>query len=198
MRYEVIVIGVSAGGLAALKTILPALPKTFPAPVVVVQHRTNRADEFLTDYLNQLCQLSVREVEDKEPIRAGHIYLAPAGYHVLVEPDKSFSLSTDMRVNYSCPSVDVLFESAADAYKNAVIGVVLTGANADGAQGLRAIRQRGGVVIVQDPESAEAGAMPRAALAATPVDHIVPLERMTALFIELTQTQQRGSHGTGH
>ena len=126
MHYEAIVMGVSAGGLGALKTILPALPAHFLVPVIIVQHRNERADDFLADYLNQLSKLTVREAEDKEPIRHGHVYLAPGGYHLLVEKDKSFSLSADARVNYSCPSVDVLFESAADAFGEAVIGVVLT------------------------------------------------------------------------
>ena len=187
--------GVSSGGLGALKTILPALPQDFSVPVIIVQHRSERADDFLADYLNQLSKLIVREAEDKEPIRQGHIYLAPGGYHLLVERDKSFSLSADARVNYSCPSVDVLFESAADAFGDAVIGVVLTGANSDGAMGLRTIKAHGGVAIVQEPATAEAKAMPQAALGATEVDHVATLEDIAALLIQLTQTTQRGRYG---
>lgn len=189
MPYEVIVMGVSSGGLGALKTILPALPENFTVPIAIVQHRNDRADDFLVEYMNQLCKLTVREAEDKEPIQAGHVYLAPGGYHLLVEPDRSFSLSEDVRVNYSCPSIDVLFESAADAFGGAVIGVVLTGANADGAAGLRAIKARGGIAIVQDPETAEAKAMPQAAITAAKIDHVTTLSHMAPLLIQLTQAR---------
>ncbi len=187
MSYEAIVMGVSAGGLEALKTILPALPENFVVPIIVVQHRNERTDEFLVTYLDRMCKLAVREPEDKEPIRAGHVYIAPGGYHLLVELDKSFSLSEDARVNYSCPSIDVLFESAADAFASGVIGVVLTGANSDGANGLKAIKEKGGIAIVQDPATAEAKTMPQTALAATTPDHVVALNEMAPLFIQLTR-----------
>jgi two-component system, chemotaxis family, protein-glutamate methylesterase/glutaminase len=185
MRYAAVVIGVSAGGMEALKVLLPALPASFPLPIAIVQHRDERSDDFLAAYLNKMAGIVVREAEDKEPLCAGHAYLAPAGYHLLIESDRSFSLSVDVRINHSCPSIDVLFESAADVFAESLIGIVLTGANADGAQGLKAIKDRGGLAIVQDPGSAEAVAMPRAALAATPVDHVVDLAQIAPLLLRI-------------
>jgi two-component system chemotaxis response regulator CheB len=181
--------GLSAGGLEALKVILPPLAKTFPLPLIVVQHRDQSPDDFLAASLGRLSALKVKEAEDKEPIRPGHIYLAPGGYHLHVEPDHTFSLSVDPRVNFACPSIDVLFESAADAFGSALIGVVLTGANADGAQGLRAVKRHGGLAIVQDPATALAAAMPRAALAAAPADHVVTLPQLAPLLTRLGRNQ---------
>jgi two-component system chemotaxis response regulator CheB len=185
MLYEAVVIGVSAGGIEALKILLPALPAAFPLPIAIVQHRSDRSNGFLASYLNQMSAIVVSEAEDKEPLCAGHAYLAPAGYHLLIESDCSFALSVDPRVNHSCPSIDVLFESAADVFAESLIGIVLTGANADGAQGLKTIKARGGLAVVQDPKTAEAMAMPRAALEATPVDHIVDLAQLAALLIRI-------------
>ena len=190
MPYEAIVIGVSAGGIEALKIILPPLPSSFPLPIAIVQHRSGRSDNFLAEYLSRIASIIVSEAEDKEPLLGGHAYLAPAGYHLLIEPNRCFSLSVDARVNYSCPSIDVLFESAADAFGKSLIGIVLTGANGDGAQGLKAAKSRGGLAIVQNPKSAWAAAMPSAALHATPVDHIVDLEEIVPLLIHLTARQE--------
>jgi two-component system chemotaxis response regulator CheB len=190
MRYAAVVIGVSAGGIEALKILLPALPASFPLPLAIVQHRNQRSDGFLAAYLDRMSEIAVSEAEDKEPLRAGHAYLAPAGYHLLIEADRSLSLSVDPRVNYSCPSIDVLFESAADVFSESLIGIVLTGANADGAQGLNAIKTRGGLAIVQDPQTASATAMPRAALVATAVDHVVDLERIASLLIQVSALEE--------
>jgi two-component system chemotaxis response regulator CheB len=182
--YKAIVMGVSAGGLDALKTILPALPSHFPIPIAIVQHRNGKStDSFLAEYLDRISPITVQEAEDKEPLQAGHAYLAPAGYHLLIEADSTFSLSVDSRVNYCCPAIDVLFESAADVFGRALIGVVLTGANSDGAIGLKAIKDRGGLAIVQSPRTAESDAMPRAALAATPVNHILELDQIAPLLM---------------
>jgi two-component system, chemotaxis family, protein-glutamate methylesterase/glutaminase len=186
MRYAAVVVGVSAGGLGALKVILPALPASFPLPIAVVQHRDQRSDGFLAAYLNAMSKIAVSEAEDKEPFRPGHAYLAPAGYHLLIEADRTLSLTVDQRVNYSCPSIDVLFESAADAFAESLIGVVLTGANADGAQGLKAIKARGGLAIVEDPQTASISAMPRAALQATPVDYVADLPHIGPLLIRIS------------
>jgi two-component system chemotaxis response regulator CheB len=186
MPYEAAVIGVSAGGIEALKVLLPLLPASVPFPIVIVQHRDSRSNGFLAEYLNRMSEIVVSEAEDKEPLCAGHVYLAPAGYHLLIESDRSFSLSADARVNYSCPSIDVLFESAADAFQESLIGIVLTGANADGARGLKAIKARGGVAIVQNPATAESSAMPHAALRATPVDYIVEIEALAPLLMRLS------------
>lgn len=185
MRYEAVVMGVSAGGIEALKVILPALPASFPLPIAIVMHREERSDGFLAEFLSRTSGLRVSEVEDKEPMKAGHVYLAPAGYHLLIESDRSFSLSVDPRVNYSCPSIDVLFESAADVFAESLIGVVLTGANADGALGLKAIKARGGLAVVQDPRTAQSSSMPAAALKAARADHVLDLQRIAPALVEI-------------
>jgi two-component system chemotaxis response regulator CheB len=190
MRYAAVVIGVSAGGIEALKILLPALPASFPLPIAIVQHRDPHADGFLAGYLDRMSSITVSEAEDKEPFCAGHAYLAPAGYHLHVESDRSLSLSVDPRVNYSCPSIDVLFESAADVFAASLIGIVLTGGNADGAQGLKAIKACGGLAVVQDPRTASATAMPRAALEATPVDHVVDLARIAPLLRRMSAQEE--------
>jgi two-component system chemotaxis response regulator CheB len=197
MRYEAVVIGVSAGGIEALKVILAPLPASFPLPITIVQHRDERPDGFLAEYLNRLSGVSVSEAEDKEPLRAGHAYLAPAGYHLLIESDRTFSLSVDPRVNYSCPSIDVLFESAADAFAESLIGIVLTGANADGARGLKAIKARGGLAIVQNPQTAQAAAMPRAALEATAVDYLVDLPQIAPLLLQIGTMREEAYGAAG-
>jgi two-component system, chemotaxis family, protein-glutamate methylesterase/glutaminase len=194
MPYEAIVLGVSAGGLQALKTLLPALPASFPLPIAIVQHIGARSDNFLSEYLDRSSSIIVKEAEDKEPLIAGTAYLAPPGYHLLIEADRSFSLSVDPRVNHCCPSIDVLFESAAEVYAGGLIGIILTGANGDGAQGLKAVKARGGLTIVQNPASAEAGAMPRAALAATPVDHVIELEQLAPLLWRLAMSQEEQAY----
>jgi two-component system, chemotaxis family, protein-glutamate methylesterase/glutaminase len=186
MRYAAVVIGVSAGGIEALKIVLPALPTFFPLPVAIVQHRDPHGDGFLAQYLDRMSRIAVREAEDKEPFCPGHAYLAPAGYHLLIESDRSLSLSVDPRVNHSCPSIDVLFESAADVFAASLIGIVLTGGNADGAQGLKAIKARGGLAVVQDPQTASAKAMPRAALETAPVDHVVDLMQIAPLLVRMS------------
>jgi len=184
LHHEAIVIGVSAGGLTALSTIVPSLPEGFPLPVTVVQHRRPNSDGFLAAHLNERSPLPVKEVDDKEPIRPGVVYLAPADYHVLIEEDGTFSLSVDERVRYSRPSIDVLFHSAADVYADKTIGVILTGANADGSEGLKHIKQRGGLAIVQDPATAEAECMPQEAINATRVDRILRLEDIGPFLVE--------------
>jgi two-component system, chemotaxis family, protein-glutamate methylesterase/glutaminase len=163
--FKIIVIGASLGGVAALKVILSELPGNFPVSIAIAQHRHRESEQELGKFLQRHTLMPVREVEDKDEILPGRIYLAPADYHLLIEPGY-FSLSTDEPVSYARPSIDVLFESAADAYAEQVIGVVLTGANRDGAQGLAKIKRQGGVAIVQEPTTAESRTMPEAALAA--------------------------------
>jgi len=174
--YRLVVIGVSAGGLHALRTIVSGLPADFDLPVVVVQHRS-KDSELLCELLQECAPLVVGEANDKEPILPGHVYVGPPDYHLLVEPGY-FVLSTDEPVRFSRPSVDVMFLSAADAYSPDVVGVVLTGANGDGSRGLRSIVDRGGYAVVQDPESAEVPVMPRAAIKAVPTACVLPLERI--------------------
>ena len=174
--YRLIVVGVSAGGLFALRTLVAALPQGFDLPIAVVQHRS-KDSEALCDLLQECTHLRVGEANDKEPILGGGVYVAPPDYHLLVEPGY-FSLSTDEPVRYSRPSIDVMFASAADAYGADVIGIVMTGANADGSRGLQKIVQRGGYAIVQDPADAEVRVMPQSALKAVPGACVLPLERI--------------------
>lgn len=183
-RYELVVIGASAGGIAALTELLSALPAGYSLPTVVVQHLHPLQDSSFVEYLNRESVLTIKEADEKEAIEAGHAYFAPPNYHLLIEDDRTFSLSVDQRVNYARPAIDVLFESAADVYGAGVIGVILTGANDDGAQGLRSIQESGGLTIVQDPETAETPVMPRAAIAATRADHILTLPQIAELLIK--------------
>ncbi len=183
--FRAVVIGVSAGGLKALTTLLPLLPKAYPLPVLVVQHRLAESDDYLTKSLDRICAARVKEAEEKEAARAGHVYLAPANYHLLVERNETLSLSIDERENFSRPSIDVLFESAAYAWSARLIGIVLTGANADGARGLALIKKRGGLTLVQDPATAEHDAMPRAAMKACLVDHVLKLPEIGAFLNQI-------------
>lgn len=183
--YRAVVIGVSAGGLEALRLILARLPADFPVPVVVVQHQGPEGEGFLARYLNQRCEVVVKEAEDKEAALPGTVYLAPANYHLLLEDDGSFALSLEGRHRFSRPSIDILFESAADVYGPRLIAVILTGANDDGSQGLAAVKRRGGLAVVQDPATAEVAAMPAAAIAAAAVDFVLPLRAIAPFLVNL-------------
>ncbi len=171
-----VVIGASAGAIQALSLILPELPADFPVPVMIVVHIPADRDNILAPLFAPRCRMPVREAEDKEPALPGIIYFAPPDYHLLVETDGSLSLSADEPVLYSRPSIDVLFESAADAFGEALVGIILTGASTDGANGLRAICDAGGVALVEEPETAYADAMPAAAITACPAAHILTLD----------------------
>src|SRR5919202_3006787 len=175
--YKMMVVGTSLGGLHALQILLSGLPKGFPIPVAIAQHRHKDSDDSLSVFLQQYCALPVSEAEDKEPIMPGRVYLAPADYHLLIEGGH-LALSTDAPVCHARPSIDVLFESVADAYAERAIGIILTGANDDGAEGLRRIKERGGVTIVQDPATSERRRMPEAAIALSHADAVLPLEEM--------------------
>ena len=179
---EAIVIGGSAGALEALMRILPALPASFPIPVAIVLHVLAGKPTHLAEVLGAKCAMPVKEPEDKEPIAAATVYVAPSNYHLLVERTRHFSLSVDEPVNFSRPSIDVLFESAADAYRSALAGVVLAGSNDDGAKGLARIKEAGGIAIVQSPETAPSREMPDAALRRTIVDHVLPLDAIGPLL----------------
>jgi two-component system, chemotaxis family, protein-glutamate methylesterase/glutaminase len=187
MSFEIVVLGTSSGGLKALQFLLPQLPATFQTPVVIVQHRGSYPDSDLCDFLAGYSRLPLSEPEDKEPIQDGHVYLAPRDYHLLIE-DESFALSTESPIAYARPSIDLLFESAADTYRERVIGMILTGANRDGALGLAKIKSQGGLAVVEDPESATNPEMPRAALESCDVDWVLPLEEMTPLLERLTES----------
>lgn len=165
---KAVVIGASAGGVQALLQILPSLPASYPLPVLIVVHVPPDRDNALVSLFQARCQIQVREAEDKESILPGLVYFAPSDYHLLVEKDGTLSLSSDELVNHSRPSIDVLLESAADAFGSELVGVILTGANDDGARGLQAVVEAGGVAIVEDPAEAYASAMPAASLRASP------------------------------
>ena len=167
MSYQIVVVGTSWGGLSALRELMAGLPRGLGMPVVIVQHRHRQSDHLLPTLLQDETHLCVCEVEDKAPIVSGNVYIAPADYHLLID-ETHFSLSTDEPVRYSRPSIDVTFQSAADSYGARAVGVVLTGANADGAAGLRRIVDRGGLAFVQMPQTAESPAMPTAALRSVP------------------------------
>ncbi len=174
MSYEIIVIGTSWGGLAALRKLTEGLPPYFGIPIVIVQHRNKQSDHLLAALLKDRTTLAVRDVDDKARIMAGSIYIAPADYHLLIE-DGCFALSLDEPVNHSRPSIDVTFISAAETYGARSVGVVLTGANADGAQGLKRIHDRGGLTLVQDPATAESPIMPAAAIRCVPQARVLSI-----------------------
>jgi len=180
-----IVVGASMGGLRALITVLGGMPRTFSIPLAVVLHRHKDSDGMLLELLQRNQPLPALEPVDKEPILPGRVYLAPADYHLLVEPSH-FCLSIDDPVRYARPSIDVLFESAADAFGPETTALILTGANADGAHGAARIKARGGRVIVQDPATAEAPQMPQAVLDMMKPDCILPLEHIAAHLLQLT------------
>ena len=184
-KYKVIVIGVSTGGTQALKTILSVLPSQFALSVVVVMHRHKDADGYLEQLLNNECKIRVKQADEKEKIKAGVVYVAPPNYHLLIEDDGTFSMSIAGAVNYARPSVDVVFESAAEVYGKGLIGVILTGANKDGSQGLKKIKEAGGLAIVQTPETSEVSEMPGAAIAAVKPDYVLPLEKIGPLLRKL-------------
>lgn len=182
--YQLVVIGGSWGGVDALQEILRHLPREYPLAVVAVLHRDRHSDGTLDTHLQRSCAVTVSEAEDKESIEAGHVYLAPADYHLLVEPGR-LALSVEAPVAFARPSIDVLFQSAAESYRRAVVGVVLTGASADGADGLAHIQRRGGLTVVQDPATAERRAMPEAAMAAVRPDRVLPIEDVGPFLVAL-------------
>jgi two-component system chemotaxis response regulator CheB len=182
--YQLILIGTSWGGLAALRTLVSALPADFPIPVVIVQHRHRDSDTMLARFLQGLTGLSVCEVEDKQPVEPGKVFIAPANYHLFIEHG-FFSLSLDAPVRYSRPSIDVAMMSAADAYGHRAVGIVLTGANADGSAGLRRMADAGALAVVEEPSSAEMPVMPQAALKAVPTARVFTIERMAEFLREL-------------
>lgn len=170
-----VVIGSSAGALEALSVILPCLPPEFPFPIFIVVHVPAGKQSVLADIFSAKCALRVVEAEDKEPVEAGSVYFAPPDYHMLIEDEHTIALSNEEEVLFSRPAIDVSFESAADIWEDRLIGIVLTGANHDGAKGLRAIVRAGGTAIVQDPDGAYARAMPEAAIAACPTAQVLSL-----------------------
>jgi two-component system chemotaxis response regulator CheB len=182
---SLVVVGTSLGGLHALEKVLRELEPDFSLPIAVVQHRGIEAQDQLALMLQLHCALPVSEAGDKEPMNGGHVYLAPPDYHLLIDEGR-FALSTEGRVLHARPSIDVLFESAADCYRDRVLALLLTGASADGTHGATRVRSRGGRVVAQDPATAEAPEMPGAAIAAGAVDEVLPLEQIGAYLNAVT------------
>jgi two-component system chemotaxis response regulator CheB len=181
-RIDAVVIGASAGGVEALSEILPALPASFRPALLIVLHLPRERPSLLVEIYENRCALPVREAEDKEPVEPGTVYFAPPDYHMLVEKSRQIALSTDEPVYFSRPSIDVLFESAADVYGDRLLGIILTGANADGAAGLHAVHQAGGVTVVQQPDSAIVSLMIVSALQRNPADFVLSLPEIAELL----------------
>jgi len=184
-KYEAIVICTSAGGLMALKTILSALPAHFSMPLLIVQHLAPRSEGFLAHYLNNTSAIQVKEASPYDMILAGNAFIAPPNYHMLVENDRTISLTVSQKENYARPSINVLFDSAARVYKEKLIGLILTGANNDGSQGIVQIKAAGGLTIAQDPQTAEAAIMPQMAINTKCVDKVLKLNEIANLLIAL-------------
>jgi two-component system chemotaxis response regulator CheB len=196
MMAGIVVVGASWGGLQALTTLVGGFPADFPLPLVLIQHRSRDSTGALAELLQDASKLCVCEVEDKAPVVPGHIHIAPPDYHLLIDRGY-FALSTEAPYRYSRPSIDITFESAAFAYERDAIGVVLTGANQDGADGLRRIVSLRGTAIVQDPETAESPTMPRAALVAVPTATVLPIDGIAPFLVRLVATRARTSQPIG-
>jgi len=179
---ETIVIGVSAGGMNALSEIFQQLRPDFRLPLLIVQHLHPHQGNFHIEYFSEIAPIPVQEIEEKQPIRPARIYFAPANYHALIESDKTFALSVDEKVNYARPSIDVLFETASEVFQHHLLGIILTGANRDGSQGLRQIADFGGKTIVQNPDTAQFAAMPQFALEAAPNSQSLTLSEIVAVL----------------
>lgn len=182
---EAVVVGASAGGVEALLSIFASLPAAYRLPILVVLHMPDDRLSQLAQVFQQRLALRVKEVDDKESLQGGTLYFAAPGYHLLVEQDRSLSLSREAPLHYSRPSIDILFDSAAEVYGAALAGILLTGANHDGAAGLATIQRQGGLTLVQDPDEAQVPTMPQAALALLRPDFILRLQDIRALLVEL-------------
>lgn len=185
LKVNCITIGVSAGGMNAMLQILPSLPINFPVPIVIVQHLHPHQGNFHIQYYQKRCKLKVCEASEKSAVVAGGIYFAPANYHLVIENDKTFSLNIDRKINFSRPSIDCLFFSASDVYRDKLLGILLTGANNDGAKGMKYIQINGGLTIVQDPKDAEVSSMPMSAIEIMKPDWILPLNKIAEKLMNL-------------
>lgn len=174
--------------MEAMKNIFPALPAHFGIPIIVVQHVSPLSDSQWIPIVDRTCALKMKEANEKEKIEQGNIYIAPPNYHLLIEMNHTFSLTTEERVSYARPSIDVLFQTAADAYRDGLIGMVLTGSNHDGAAGLMAIKRTGGLCIVQDPEEAFSSYMPEIARTMVDPQHVLTLENIIDLLLKLNKS----------
>jgi len=185
-KYKAIVIGASAGGLFALSFVLEELPADFPVPVMIVQHRSKDQRDLLEEVLQSKCRIRIKQADEKEKIESGLVYIAPPDYHLLVEADRTFSLSADEPVRFSRPSIDVLFETAATVFKDSLIGIIFTGASNDGAAGMAAIKKYGGLTIAQDPAEAQFPYMPAASIETKEVKHIWTLAEIKSFLLKIS------------
>lgn len=185
-KYKTIVIGTSAGGLFALSVILEKLPSGYPVPLVVVQHRSKDQKGVLEEVLQIKCKISIKQADEKEKIEGGFVYIAPPDYHLLIENDQTFSLSSDEPVHFSRPSIDVLFETAAMVFKDTLIGIILTGANDDGAAGIAAVKKYGGLTIAQHPDEAQFPFMPEASIETKSVQYIWSLTEIKNFLLKIS------------
>lgn len=182
--YDAIVAGASAGGLYVMIRILKLLPADFNKPVIVVQHRSRDERSLLEEVLQQKCKVRIKQADEKELIQPGIVYFAPPDYHLLIENDSTFSLSCDPPLNYSRPSIDVLFETAADVFKEKLLGIILTGANKDGSYGIQKIAGMGGTTIAQSPETADFPEMPKSAISTGYVHHVLDPEAIGQFLLD--------------
>ena len=185
VKYKAIVIGTSAGGLTALTKILSKLPADYTIPVIVVQHRSRESNLLFEEVLQKSCSLKVQQAEEKEKIEAGKIYVAAPNYHLLIEQDETFSLSAGELIKFSRPSIDILFETAALAYKKKLISILLTGSNSDGAAGSLAVKKAGGLTIAQNPDEAQYSPMPQSAVDAGAINMVLDLADIAAFLLKV-------------
>ena len=184
-KYSAIVLGTSAGGLSALSVLLADIPARYTVPIIVAQHRSKDSRELFEEVLQSKCHIKIKQAEEKETLANNMVYIVPPNYHLLIESDRTLSLSSDAPVRYSRPSIDVLFESAAIAYGDKLVGIILTGANDDGAVGIRAIANRGGLTIAQNPQEAEYPFMVQAAIATKKIKYIWSLATIRNFLLQL-------------
>jgi len=177
-HFKTIVIGGSAGSLEVLFRLLPKLRPDLKIAVIIVLHRRNSGDSSLSELLSTKSSIPTQEVEDKDPILPGNIYLAPSDYHLLAEKNFTFSLDYSEKINFSRPSLDVTFESAADVYGSSLIGIILSGANEDGTKGLLTIKNNGGIIVAQEPKTAQMPLMPQYAIDHAAIDYILGIDEM--------------------
>ena len=185
MKYRAVVIGASAGGLEAITEVLSSLGQNWAIPIIIAMHRSPDSDRSMVEFLDDKLPLKVKEAESWEKISSGTVYFAAPDYHLLVEKNEFLTYSLDAKVNFSRPSIDVLFETSADVYKENLIGIILTGANNDGSEGLKKIKNAGGLTIVQAPETAEHPEMPKAAISTVGPDYVLPLNKIGGFLNEL-------------
>ena len=189
LKYSAIVIGASAGGLQALSFLLEGIPDVYNLPIILVQHRFKTERELLEELLQKKCKLRVKQADEKEKIVGSVVYVAPPDYHLLIEQDETFSLSADNRVNNSRPSIDVLFETASHVYKNRLVGIILTGANGDGALGIKSIHHYGGFTIAQNPDESIHSAMPVASIRTGAVNKIFLLKEIKEFLLQIAKNE---------